>query len=310
MNLNLTYLAAASCLVFLTWVIYGVIYRLKLSPIAKFPGPRLAALTGAYEFYFDVIKKGMYIWEIEKMHQRYGQLSLYTFNKPPLQWIRQKSSLLTHTKGPIVRVSPTELHVSDPDFYDEIYAGSSRKRDKYTWYTDATPGVVAGTAPHDFHRARRAVMNPFFSKAGVKNLEPIIQNKVSHLCRRVEDYRRSGQPINITMALHAFSMDVISSYCFDDCWDHLDFPDFNAAWFFAAETYTMSFKAFAYFKWLHQGLRSLPPRWLGKLLPTVKKFHYYEGVSTLPLKNPPSQSLLSTRQLLISRIRTAYSWSG
>lgn len=190
-----------------------------------------------------------------------------------------KASILKDITGPIVRVSPTELHVSDPDFYDEIYAGSSHKRDKYTWYTDATPGVVAGTAPHDFHRARRSVLNPFFSRAGVKNLEPVIQQKVAHLCRRVDDYRRSGQAINVTMALHAFSMDVISSYCFDDCWDHLDYPDFNAAWFHAAETYTKSFKAFAYFKWLHQGLRSIPPRWIGKLVPMIDKFHYYEGVS-------------------------------
>ena len=51
---------------------YGVIYRLYLSPIARFPGRKLAALTFWYEFYFDVIKRGSYIWEIQQMHETYG----------------------------------------------------------------------------------------------------------------------------------------------------------------------------------------------------------------------------------------------
>lgn len=31
------------------------VYRLYLSPLAKFPGPRFAALTLWFEFYYDVI---------------------------------------------------------------------------------------------------------------------------------------------------------------------------------------------------------------------------------------------------------------
>ena len=48
------------------------IYRLRLSPLAGFPGPKVVAVTGWYEFYYDVLKNGKYIFEIEKMHKKYG----------------------------------------------------------------------------------------------------------------------------------------------------------------------------------------------------------------------------------------------
>ena len=51
-----------------------IIYRLYFSPLAKFPGPKLAAVTLWYEFYYDVIKRGRYTWRIAKLHERYGLL--------------------------------------------------------------------------------------------------------------------------------------------------------------------------------------------------------------------------------------------
>jgi hypothetical protein len=35
-----------------------VVHRVYLSPLAKFPGPKLAAASILYEFYYDIICKG------------------------------------------------------------------------------------------------------------------------------------------------------------------------------------------------------------------------------------------------------------
>ena len=50
-----------------------VIYRLYLNPLAEIPGPKLAAATGWYEFYYDCLLAGKYIFEIERMHDIYGE---------------------------------------------------------------------------------------------------------------------------------------------------------------------------------------------------------------------------------------------
>lgn len=59
------------CLVYATLLI---IYRLTFHPIAKFPGPKIAAATKWYEFYHDCIKGGggLFSYEIDRMHEKYG----------------------------------------------------------------------------------------------------------------------------------------------------------------------------------------------------------------------------------------------
>ena len=62
------------CLSVLYSICLGV-YRLYFSPLAKFPGPKLAALTLWFEFYFDVVKRGRYTWKIAKLHEQYGAIT-------------------------------------------------------------------------------------------------------------------------------------------------------------------------------------------------------------------------------------------
>ena len=76
------YLAVGSVAIFLLYAFITVIYRLYFSPLAGFPGPKIAAATGWYEFYFDVIKRGRYIYEIEKMHHKYGNNRNTTLYSP------------------------------------------------------------------------------------------------------------------------------------------------------------------------------------------------------------------------------------
>jgi len=61
-------------------IVYTAIYRLYLHPLAKIPGPKLAALTFYYEVYYNLVKPGMFVWEIKRMHEVYGMR--YVSSKP------------------------------------------------------------------------------------------------------------------------------------------------------------------------------------------------------------------------------------
>lgn len=66
--------AAFVGLLILLWL-GTALYRLFLSPVARIPGPRLAAITFWYEFYYDVLKKGQYTWKLKELHKQYGIFS-------------------------------------------------------------------------------------------------------------------------------------------------------------------------------------------------------------------------------------------
>ena len=136
-----------------------------------------------YEFYHDVILGGQYTFHLRTLHAQYG---------------------------PIIRINPYELHVSDPDFYETLYASSAsgEKRDKWDWYTKqfGTLGAMFSTTGHDQHKARRAALNRFFSMASVRKLQPVIGERVQRLVSRIRELKDAeDEMINANYAYAAFT---------------------------------------------------------------------------------------------------------
>lgn len=134
--------------------------------------------------------------------------------------------------GPIVRINPEELHIDDPEYYDEIYGSTTKKRDKYgPWAsTSATPGATFTTLGHDHHRLRRGALNPFFSVKAVVELEPVVKAKVDILARRFELAKKTGEVLRADAAFMALTMDIICQYAFASDDNMLAEDDFNVAW--------------------------------------------------------------------------------
>ena len=67
-----TAVITASILIWISYLIGLAFYRLYVNPLARFPGPKLAAVTKWYEFYYDVVAQGQFTFQIQKLHKIYG----------------------------------------------------------------------------------------------------------------------------------------------------------------------------------------------------------------------------------------------
>ncbi|RDW60238.1 hypothetical protein BP5796_11844 [Coleophoma crateriformis] len=182
------------------------IYRHYFHPLARFPGPKLAAATYWYDSYQDCIAgpfPGQGAYHIEKLHEVYG---------------------------PIVRVNPDEIAVKDPYWYDTLY--NSGRRDKWlrNHKANGSPGSLAQTAGREAHRLRKAPLLPFFSKRAVTELEPVIKQKVSMMCDGIAGFLKRGEPLIAGRAFTALTLDVITDYCFNKSWECLQDPQFSPHW--------------------------------------------------------------------------------
>lgn len=59
----------------LLWFAYSALrclYNVFFHPLRNIPGPWMAAMTPLPDFWHDAVRRGNYIWEIQKMHKKYG----------------------------------------------------------------------------------------------------------------------------------------------------------------------------------------------------------------------------------------------
>lgn len=132
--------------------------------------------------------------------------------------------------GPIIRISPHELHVNDPSFFDTIYRQEGRW-DRYPWAWDAwgAEGPTIHTADHDRHKARRQPLAPFFSKAKVANRQDMIQRHVDKFCQRLSNIAESGDKVNLGAATTALARDVAFEFILAKSYRSLEREDFDVA---------------------------------------------------------------------------------
>lgn len=70
---NLKNLVGLLSLIPFYWIFLAIYNVSPLHPLAKFPGPKLAAATYLYEAYYDWWNLGTYGKKIKQMHATYGQ---------------------------------------------------------------------------------------------------------------------------------------------------------------------------------------------------------------------------------------------
>ncbi|KAF1813406.1 putative cytochrome P450 [Eremomyces bilateralis CBS 781.70] len=197
-----TSIVGAVLVAYAVYWVFDVVYLLCFHPLAKFPGPRLPVITAWYTFYYDVVRPGRMMWEIEKWHRKYG---------------------------PIIRINADEIHIKDSHFYETLYAPKGRKADRWARLSTmvGSPESVFAASDSKTHKERRTPLNPFFSRSTVSKLEPVLQEKVSKLATRLKEFPDPKGVVRLDVAFFALTQDVICDYSFAKDWKHLDHTHFN-----------------------------------------------------------------------------------
>jgi hypothetical protein len=127
-SLSWSGLAAILSLSSILYAVGLVLYRLWLHPLAKLPGSLLARSTFWYEFYHTYFGQGTYYLRVNEMHIKYGMDQRFHSARKPNLYV-----------GPVIRITPDELHVNDPAFYHTLFVSSAvRKTENYPRASDGT----------------------------------------------------------------------------------------------------------------------------------------------------------------------------
>ncbi|OAL43511.1 cytochrome P450 [Pyrenochaeta sp. DS3sAY3a] len=188
--------------IYLAYWTSRAIYRIFFHPLSRYPGSKVAAASAAwYEWYWNFHQPGQLLFEIERLHQKHG---------------------------PVIRIGPDDLHINDPEvFQDVTRVGSKFVKDAKFYNFITFPGSSIGETDPGAHRIRRQVLTPAFSPQRVQELSPFIKQQVDKLLGRFSEFAKSSTPVNINAASKAFTMDIISKILFGQEVGSMDDPEFR-----------------------------------------------------------------------------------
>uniref|UniRef100_A0A0W0FQL4 Cytochrome p450 n=1 Tax=Moniliophthora roreri TaxID=221103 RepID=A0A0W0FQL4_MONRR len=129
--------------------------------------------------------------------------------------------------GPVVRIGPNMLHFASTQAYHDIYT-NGQSFTKYKWFYRSLGQAESSFSYIDPQesRTRRAMLNPLFSRRAILKLERVVQERVDILVERLHACPED-EPVNLSLAFRCVSLDVISGYCFANCFHALETPGFR-----------------------------------------------------------------------------------
>jgi cytochrome P450 len=178
---------------------------LTLDPLAKFPGPKLNAISPLPGI--RSLLRGRIAFDNKLLHDKYG---------------------------PVVRVSPTELSFNSVQAWEDIYGHrpghvNFHKDPVHVGSVEPMQGVTTLTMADDANHARqrRALAHSFSQKALVEQ-EGIIQDYVSMLIKNLNRLEQKREVFNMVNWLNFTTFDIIGDLAFGEPFGCLEFGEFHS----------------------------------------------------------------------------------
>ncbi|CZR68489.1 uncharacterized protein PAC_18388 [Phialocephala subalpina] len=125
---------------------------------------------------------------------------------------------------------------------------------------------------HDLHKMRRAALNPIFSMASVRRLQPVIQERVYLLLERLKGFRETDEVLMASWAFAAFTNDIVMMYCFGPCDKRLEAEDFDPSYRDAPFFGSTAGSFLKHAPWVNNLMQALPNSIAEMLHPATASF--------------------------------------
>ncbi|KAJ5635777.1 Cytochrome monooxygenase lcsI [Penicillium longicatenatum] len=176
----------------LAYVLWSVVYNLFLSPLSKFPGPKLAACTYIPTIYWT--SSGKNHTKMKELHDKYGD---------------------------VVRVGPNALVYRSPKAWKDIYghrksgAGSFLKDSQFYVRGPTGPNIL--NADDADHSRERRLLSHAFSEKALRDQESLIQSYVDLMVDRLnEQIEATSGAIDMCRWYNFTTFDIIGDLAFGE----------------------------------------------------------------------------------------------
>ncbi|KAI1360188.1 cytochrome P450 [Xylaria arbuscula] len=183
-------------LIGVTYCVLISIYRVTLHPLAKYPGPKLAAVTRLWHSYH--LCAGDIVSVLSRAHETYG---------------------------PVLRIAPDEVLFTSSRAWDDIYGTRPGKPEM----DKDTPLYKSPTAPHsivtvdgELHRFYRRLLAKGFSDAALREQEPVIQRNINLMVEKLHEEVAEGRTPEMTAWFNYATFDLIGELAFGETYGCLD----------------------------------------------------------------------------------------
>ncbi|KAF2114698.1 cytochrome P450 [Lophiotrema nucula] len=168
------------------------LHRIFHHPLHHIPGPLLPKLTHLWLYYHSYVGDEASV--IDLLHQTYG---------------------------PIVRVSPNEVDISDPDAIGSIYVskGGFAKAKCYANFDIDGHKTIFSTRETEYRSPRAKSVVPMFSTKSLREGERAMYSCVDRFIGRLKDESTTGKPVNLLNLTRALAVDVVSTHLFHRNYD-------------------------------------------------------------------------------------------
>ncbi|KAI9435560.1 putative P450 monooxygenase [Lactarius indigo] len=225
----------------LTYSVWRVVYNLYFHPLSHFPGPKLAACSRLWLAYRELVR-GESLGDLRmELHRQYGE---------------------------IVRLTPNELHFSNPAAYNDIYSHRNKwDKDHLLYRAFDLDTSTVGFVHYSDAKHRRDILASFFSRTSILQMQVLIMERVNVLCDALAHQFAAGdtkgKSSDLVLGFHCFSVDVIMAFCYAKDWDATRVPDFQSDIVLASQAVLPIITMRKYSGTLVKIMRRIP-MWFGK----------------------------------------------